>query len=253
MVEVSLPDSPTSPFTLLGHNDACVVFLHGFTGNPFVWRTMAADVHTRTGAHVIVPRLPGHGTHWTHMLDTTWEDWLRVARESVIMATTSARHVTVVGLSMGGALALDIAAAIPQVGAAVLVNPALYVDSPLAPYTRFLAPFVSSVRAIGDDIAKPGVTEMAYTRTPVGAVAQLYRGLALVRPKLWAVDSPVTLCTSSTDHVVSPKSAALIEHAVPHVRRVILRHSFHVAPVDYDSHIIAEEICATLPVVNHDE
>lgn len=245
MDQVIRPDSLTAPLTIYADSPTAVVMLHGFTGSPYVFRDMATRLHESHGVSVDVPLLPGHGTHWTHMLDHTFEDWVQCALDAVDRALQHADSVTVTGLSMGGALALATLAKRPRLAAGVLVNPAVFVDSPAARFASWLSPFVSDVAGIGGDIARPGTTEYAYHRTPVGAVGQLYRGLKTVRSGLWSINSPVTLCTSTTDHVVASRSGNYIARHVPHVTRIMLRRSYHVATLDYDAPLIEHAIVST--------
>lgn len=242
MSGLTVTESVTSPIFLPGESGAAVVMLHGFTGSPYVWAPIAHEVHDSTGATVHVPLLPGHGTHWTDMLDHTWEDWVQCALNAVDDALATHDHVTVTGLSMGGTLALETLVARPEVSAGVLVNPAVYVDAPGARFARWLAPVITDVESIGGDIARPGESEYAYPRTPLSGVAELYRGCKELRPRLWSISSPVTLFSSSTDHVVASRSSDFIERNVQNVKRVVLRESFHVATLDYDAPRIVREI-----------
>ncbi|CAM5399485.1 hypothetical protein SGRIM128S_09027 [Streptomyces griseomycini] len=72
-----------------------------------------------------LPLLPGHGTHWKDLRVTGWQDWYaEVDRELRLLRDRSAR-VFVAGLSMGGALALRLAALHGDaVSGVVVVNPA---------------------------------------------------------------------------------------------------------------------------------
>ena len=248
MTELTATDSVSSPISLSGESSAAVVMLHGFTGSPYVWRDIAHRVHASTDASVSVPLLPGHGTVWTDMLDCTWEDWVECALETVDAALDNHDRVVVAGLSMGGTLALETLISRPEVAAAVLVNPAVFVDSPFARFAGVLSPFVTDVKSIGGDIARPGMDEYAYPRTPLSGVAELYRGCERVRTRLWSVETPVTLMSSSTDNVVASRSSDFIEREAQIVTRVILRHSFHVATLDYDAPGIVQQIERALTV-----
>lgn len=248
MTELPATDSVSSPISLRGESSAAVVMLHGFTGSPYVWRDIAHRVHASTDASVSVPLLPGHGTVWTDMLDYTWEDWVECALETVDAALENHDRVVVAGLSMGGTLALETLISRPEVAAGVLVNPAVFVDSPFARFAGVLSPFVTDVKSIGGDIARPGMDEYAYPRTPLSGVAELYRGCERVRTGLWSVETPVTLMSSSTDNVVASRSSDFIEREAQNVTRVILRHSFHVATLDYDAPGIVQQIERALTV-----
>lgn len=222
-----------------------LLFLHGFTGSPSSMRPLAESV-ADTGATLSVPRLPGHGGTWRQLRDTGWDDWSTAALAEFDRLAAEHPGVIVVGLSMGGALSLLVGAQRRPQGV-IAVNPALYVDSPLAPLTPVLWPFVPAVASIGGDIAKPGVQEDANDRTPVRAVASLHLGLARLRQQLWLIESPVTVCVSGRDGVVAPRSLRTLRAGLNEPPQVVaLRRSRHVATLDYDADVIARQVRASL-------
>ena len=122
----------------------------------------------------------------------------------------------------------------------------------MAPLTPFLRHVITSVPGIGGDIALPGAAEHAYTQTPVAAVASLHREFKYTRRRLWQVSAPTTLCLSTTDHVVRPRSARLLRNALlTSLRVVMLRRSYHVATVDYDADVIVREILSAVNAASH--
>ena len=237
--------SADSPHTAWHHRgDAAlpaVLLLHGFTGSPSSMRPLAESL-LDSAATLSVPRLPGHGGTWQQLRATGWDRWRRSAIAAYDELAVDHPGVIVVGQSMGGALALALGIDRGP-DAIVAVNPALHVDSPFAPALPFLWPFVATVPAIGGDIEKPGVAEGANDRTPVRAVASMHRGLAGLREELWMIDCPVTVCLSSRDGVVSPRSFRTMRSRLSRrPRTVALRRSRHVATLDHDADLIAEEI-----------
>lgn len=236
---------PPDLVSALSHDSASpvgVLLLHGITGSPAAWRPIASDL-IADGTAVRVPVLPGHGTQWRDLNSATWHDWRATAAEA--LADLSARHrgVVVAGLSMGGALALDLAASGSGPDGLVLVNPALRVDSPLSRLLPAIKHMVPSVRAIGNDIALPDQDEHAYPRTPLRAVVSMQRAQYVLRNRLWRITTPTVLCVSGSDHVVGPWSSALLRSRLAGpVRCVALRRSYHVATLDYDAPVILQEI-----------
>lgn len=222
-----------------------VLLLHGFTSDP---RSVEpwADALRADGCRVITPTLPGHGTTWQQMASTSWPEWYAAAERALCDAART-DPVIVAGLSMGGTLALALAQRQPhRVRALLLVNPAVTVKSPLAPLTPLLRYLLPSIGSIASDIAQPGVTEHAYARTPVASVAELLGLTRAVRSRLEHVTCPIWLATSDQDHVVSPADSELIAERVgsTRVQRCALTHSFHVATLDHDAPLIAEESLA---------
>lgn len=240
---ISLPlDSPHTAWRHRGEASLpAILLLHGFTGSPSSMRPLAESLRD-TSSTLSVPRLPGHGGTWQQLRRTGWDRWRQAAIAAYDDLAADHPGVVVVGQSMGGALALALGIDRSPEGI-VTVNPALHVDSPLAPALPFLWPFVPTVASIGGDIEKPGVEEGANDRTPVRAVASMHRGLAGLREQLWMIDSPVTVCRSGRDGVVSPRSFTTLRSRLSTPpRTVALRRSRHVATLDHDADLIAAEV-----------
>ena len=66
----------SEPFTLESGSIA-ILMIHGFTGSPLSVKPWAQALH-KEGFTVHVPRLPGHGTNWEELNQTTWRDWFDV-------------------------------------------------------------------------------------------------------------------------------------------------------------------------------
>jgi carboxylesterase len=220
--------------------DVGVLLCHGFTGTPQSlqpWARRLAD----EGLSVRLPLLPGHGTTWQEMNTTTWADWYDAAERSLDELTSRCRAVVVGGLSMGGALAARLAA---ERGADVrglaLVNPAFVSDDPRMRALPLIKHLVPSLPGIGSDIAKAGSTELAYDRTPLKALHSFVRSWTDTVRALPAITQPLLVMHSRVDHVVPPRSSALLISRVSSkdVTEVVLENSYHVATLDEDADLI---------------
>ena len=242
-IDYSPQSTPTAPYRqIVPSSDSAVLFLHGITGSPAAWTPIARAIGQR-GVSVSVPLLPGHGTRWQNLNATTWSEWLDAAKVEFGDLSRTHSHIVVAGLSMGGALALALGAETRAPDELVLINPALYLDSPLVPALPLLKHFVSSVPAIGGDIAHPDRCEYAYDRTPVAAVASFASAQRTLRQALWHVECPVTLFVSGQDNVVGPRTLRTLRSRLPHSLEIVsLRRSRHVATLDFDAPLIAEAI-----------
>jgi carboxylesterase len=217
------------------------LLLHGFTGSPQSVRGLA-EAFARAGFAVELPLLPGHGTSLEDMAGTSWEDWAEAAERAYTALTARCDDVVVAGLSMGGALSLWLAARHPELAGLVLVNPLVDAAS-LAPARRAAEEAVARgerfLPGIGNDIAKPGVSEVGYDGAPAACVLSALDAVASLQARLSSIRAPALLAHSPQDHVLPPASRVLLEKSYGGPLQVLeLERSYHVATLDYD----AEEI-----------
>ncbi len=237
----------TSPRGRIG-----VLLSHGFTGSPASMKGWGEYLAAQ-GYAVSVPRLPGHGTDWKEMNTTTWADWSGEVERAFEALSKQVDTVFVFGLSMGGGLALRLAADHPdRVAGLVLVNPAVGTnrkDVKLLPVLKHLVP---SFAGIANDIKKPGVEEHGYTRTPLRAADSMFQGYKVLRSELGRVTCPLLIFRSTEDHVVDPSSARIILSSVSSgdAREESLENSYHVATLDHDAELIFEGSAAFIERVS---
>ncbi len=233
------------PFSHAGSAHGVLV-LHGFTGNPTSMRPLA-EAAAAAGYSVELPRLPGHGTAVEDMVATRFEDWLGEADAAYGRLAARGGRVAVVGLSMGGTLAVRLAETRAVAGAA-LINP-LVKTSPetLEGIAQLLEAGLVSVEAIGSDIKREGTRELSYDATPLASAQSLFGALADVEADLARVTCPVLLLSSREDHVVPPENGDLLAARVTGpLERVWLENSFHVATLDNDRDLVEAAVTAFL-------
>ncbi|MBB4892829.1 carboxylesterase [Streptomyces olivoverticillatus] len=217
-----------------------VLVCHGFTGSPQSVRPWADHLAER-GLTVSLPLLPGHGTHWRDMQLTGWQDWYAEVDRELWALRERCATVFVCGLSMGGALALRLAAKHGDaVSGIVLVNPANKVHGLSARALPVVRHFVPTTKGIASDIAKPGAAEVGYDRVPLHAAHSFRRFLRMLDAELPQVTQPLLLMHSPEDHVVPPADSARILSRVSSrdVTERLLERSYHVATLDHDAESI---------------
>ncbi|MGW6458696.1 alpha/beta hydrolase [Streptomyces sp. NPDC055078] len=220
-----------------------VLLCHGFTGSPQSLRPWAGYLAER-GLTVSLPLLPGHGTRWQDMQITGWQDWYAEVDRELRELIARCDQVFVFGLSMGGALALRLAAKHGDaVRGVVVVNPANKVHGLAASCLPVLRHLVRTTSGLTSDIAKEGAAELGYDRVPLHAAYSLRAFLRLVDGELPQVTQPMVLLHSPQDHVVPPADSARILGRVSStdVREILLEQSYHVATLDHDAERIFEE------------
>ncbi|WP_214413707.1 alpha/beta hydrolase [Sphaerisporangium fuscum] len=218
-----------------------VLLCHGFTGSPQSLRPWAKHL-AAAGLTVSLPRLPGHGTTWQEMNRTRWEDWYAELEREFEGLRTRCAEVFVMGLSLGGCMALRLAEVHGRdVRGVVVVNPSIVNDVPLLALAPVLKFFVSSVPGVAGDIKREDATELGYTRTPIRAAATLPTLWSLVQSELHLITQPVLVYHSPEDHVVKPASVELLQKVMGDnltVRQCL--DSYHVATLDNDAPRIFE-------------
>lgn len=233
------------PWSCTGTNGCGVLVLHGFTGNPSSMRGLA-EVFGNAGFSVELPLLPGHGSTTEDLIPTRWSDWLGAALASYDDLAARVEKVVVAGLSMGGTLTTAIGLDRPATAGLILINAAVEpMPSEVRDILRQMAETSETMDAIGDDIAKPGVTEGGNDATPLQALLSMVDAGDMLTPRLGELAMPCLLLTSPQDHTVAPSASDYFAaHVTTSVERVSLEQSFHVATLDYDAPLVEESSLA---------
>jgi carboxylesterase len=206
--------------------------------------SMAPISEALCGAGFVVdaPCLPGHGTSPRDLEWTSYADWVDAAETAYVSLAARCPTVGVVGLSMGGALAVQLAVAHGEIAGIALINPLLEPVDPsfITLLTEALVAGSTVIPSIGSDIALGDHPPTGgYDVTPVRALHSLVCGIEELAPRLGSITVPVLLFSSRIDHVVPTSTGAYLESSLTcPFERVMLERSFHVATLDYDRDVI---------------
>src|SRR5205085_11315069 len=85
-----------------------VLLLHGFGDTPQTLSLIARRL-TKVGYGVLAPLLPGHGRSMDAFRRSRASEWISAAKNALLQLRDRYATVSVVGLSMGGALGVDLA------------------------------------------------------------------------------------------------------------------------------------------------
>ncbi|MBM4371719.1 MAG: alpha/beta fold hydrolase, partial [Deltaproteobacteria bacterium] len=189
-----------------------VLVLHGFTSHV----DCVADLREDLDALAVPYRMPwlrGHGTRWEDLRGVTWEDWFADAEETLLDLLQEARRVVVVGLSMGGLVALDLAARYRrEVAGVVPVAAALAFKDPLAGLTGAISRVVPSWPS-PNSYSDPELKKLRnrnYPKFPTDAFASLYAYTGVVKNRLSFVAAPCHVVAARKDSIVAPAAAETI-------------------------------------------
>ncbi|ALC92034.1 hypothetical protein AM500_21235 [Bacillus sp. FJAT-18017] len=216
-----------------------IVLCHGFNGTPQSVREVG-EMLRQKGFTVYAPRLNGHGTHYLDMEQYDYKDWLTSVKEAISFLQKNCTQVYVAGQSMGGSIALHCAASLPAIDGIITINAAL--DIPC-----YEAEGNSKQRFIPEgkpDIKAQDVYEIAYDRVPRSAIKNLLALSKETKSKLGMVTCPALIIKSKIDNVVPPRSSdiAFTRIASKPKKLITLKNSYHVATMDNDKGVIANEI-----------
>lgn len=189
-----------------------VLLLHGGGDTPQTLRGLAESLHAR-GYAVHVPVLAGHGRTIRDFRRVTAEGWLRDMRVEYDALLAESGWVAVIGLSMGGALAVSLAAERRELPALGLIAPYLSMPRAIraaaraAPVWGIVVPLVRS--GGGRSIWDPDAAQqnLAYGVFSSVALHALYRTVQHAAESLPKIESPTLMVQSKDDNRI-PRSDA---------------------------------------------
>jgi carboxylesterase len=194
-------------------HDLSLLILHGFTSSHDTVRALA-PMTERLRLPYQIPWLRGHGTQPEDLRGVRWRDWYDDARESLAAMHRAHGPVVVCGHSMGGLVALHLAADAPdQVAGVITIAAALRIANPLGR----LMPLLGRVRLMRPSDLSFGFNDKSlafrntnYPAFPLDAAASLHRYAPLVERRLAQVRAPLLVLHSRRDRTVRPEAAEII-------------------------------------------
>ncbi len=235
-----------APYFMDGKNGEAVLLVHGWTGTPAHLRELGNFLN-ENGYTVSGILLSGHGTTLNDMKKQKASDWFNDVEKAYKELAKTYDKISVVGLSMGGSLALYLAAKYP-LKSAVCIAPALIPANKqayLVPFIRFILP---EYRFRPD--YKFGVDEAysfshEYVGSPTDSIPQLLKVGRIARKNLKMVTEPVLVIQSVRDESVDNSVPELIMKNIKtnteNKALVMLDDSRHISTIDKERTVILEE------------
>lgn len=210
-----------------------LLLLHGFSSSPAVYRTLIPQI-THYDA-IVCPALPGHAESIECFSQVTAKQWLDEVHQHYLALHNNYEKVDVIGLSLGGLLACELAKTC-SINHLYLLAPALKLRMkvPLILAIARLACFLGFVhfRSAAGNILNTEETEISYRKLPVNTIIEM---LKLVQSYQWQVPNcPVDLFLGAQDGVVNSQAVEELFLPLNNVRIHWLLNSAHVLPLDND-------------------
>jgi carboxylesterase len=229
------------PFGYAGRDDG-ILMLHGFSGSPASLRPMG-EWFAEQGLTVVGVRLPGHGTSLQDFASHLWPEWYGAVEDAFLEIRGRCSRVLLFAQSFGAALAVHLAAErADEVDGLALLSPYLF-DARLRflPIARLVK---RQAKAVGDDIARPGVTELAYPALPVRAITTMAELQTIARRDLPRVTAPALVFRPGQDHTIPRSNPQRVFDALGSSRKELVEcpSSYHVVSLDHDAPMVRARV-----------
>ena len=236
------------PFEYPGGQDLGVLLVHGFTGSPYEMRPLG-EALAEVGIGSACPLLRGHGTHPDDMLGYRYTDWVEDVERALDGLLARHARVAIVGLSMGGTLALNVAArraGDDRIAGLVTIGAPLVLDDWRLGFASLIVKVVKWQAWGKPDIKDRSLWDrpVAYRRIRTRAIMELLGLLAETRGRLGGVRLPTLIVQARDDHIVPPRNADLIRDGIGSADRrvMLLDNCYHVSTVDFDAPLLSAEV-----------
>jgi len=226
-----------------------VLLLHGFGDTPQTLALLARKLH-KSGYSLYAPLLPGHGRNMDAFGKSRAADWISAAKSALGEMRRRHNSVSVVGLSMGGALAVLLAAELDDVPALVLIAPYLAMPRALRlaasthwAWERFVGEVNSrDPRSIRDPIERE--KNLAYGAITGRALFELSKVVKLARKSLPRVKAPTLIIQSREDPRCPPEVAEFALKALGAQEKKLIwtEGAGHIITVDYGRERVFTEV-----------
>jgi carboxylesterase len=224
------------PFFFPGNRTGCLL-VHGLTGAPKEMRWMGEDLSAR-GYSVLAVRLAGHATKPEDLIRSRYCDWLASVEDGFHYLSSFCDHVFIIGLSLGGILALTSSSYLPVAGTVAMSTPFTMPKDWRLNFVgllKFLMPKVAKGPADWHNL-EAARDHIEYPFYPTATIAQLKDLLAQMHTRLPVVQAPVLLIHSRNDKGVPPESMLRIYENLGSQDKQMLyvEDSGHVIPREPD-------------------
>ena len=233
------------PFYLAGCRGEAVLLLHGYTGAPSEMRPLGEFLQ-KSGYTVACPRLPGHGTTVEDCEQSTAEEWYQEAEACCQKLLQEFAAVHVIGLSMGGLLAVKIAAGLP-VKKAVFLAPALALQDKRVIFYPILKYFIRYLPKLKKPLGKMRQYNITYKKMPTKPLGSLFKLQKECRNKLAPkIKIPALIIQSKIEKTVAPLGAQELYESIStptkNKKLVLLENSGHILTLDKEYETVFENI-----------
>jgi len=189
------------PFYLEGTNGVGVLLIHGFTATPYEMRQLGEFLNEK-GFSVYGARLPGHGSDPSYINKLTFVDMYESLKYGYFVLRNKNSKIIVLGQSMGGLLAGEVAV-FNRVDGVIMLSPAFKIKSKKAVFVPVMRKFIDFSKKEDFNEKLEGYY---YKVRPVEGIYQLMRLSNHLISLLSEIKSDVFVIQSNFDDIIDPKA-----------------------------------------------
>jgi carboxylesterase len=242
---------PVGPIDLEGRTPLVLLF-HGFAGTPWELQPVANALHG-AGFAVHAPLLPGHGVSPEDLSRTGWHHWSAFVREHTERALARHGRILIVGMSLGGLLAIDATVALQHRGVVgvVTLGCALRLSTTATGFLTLAQALGDRMpdaylRKNGSDVRDPAVRHAnpGYSTNPLRAAREILHGQRAVRACLPALRVPLLALHGAKDGTAPLQASLELVDRAGSVDKVliVLPRSGHLIAVDHDRDEVQRQV-----------
>lgn len=189
-----------------------VYLIHGFTNTTFEMLELAKFLKNNS-IYIKLDNLPGHGTTIDDCNATKYTEWIEHVERGVAEVASKCDEVHVIGISMGGVLALHLATIFPL---ASVIEAATVFKFKSEFRVRVLVPLFKRIIPKLDKASqyKEKYTFYGYTHYPIFALNEMRKLTNFVRPNLQKVKCPTFLIHSKIDTTSIIENYHIIKNSI---------------------------------------
>lgn len=186
-----------------------ILLFHGWTSSPYEVKRLG-EFLTENGIAVCAPLLPGHGTVMEDLNYVGWKEWAESAEKSYQEFKKESRRIFVGGVSMGGNLAIRLAADYPEIKGLITMGTPLFLRKFCL---RIFLPILERVHPITNknysSYRRKEILEHKrhYWSFPTKSVKDAIDGMLDSKKALKSVKCPALIMQSTCDQLLTSRNA----------------------------------------------
>ncbi|HCJ57996.1 alpha/beta hydrolase [Lutispora sp.] len=189
------------------HNRIGYLVIHGFGGSKYEVEPFT-DHLIEKNCEVACPMLKGHTGKRRDMKNATYKDWIDSAEQELLKLKESSDEIVLIGFSMGGLIAVNLACK-HQVKAVITINTPIY-------YWNFKIVLNNLI----EDIKSKSLNNFnryfyAGMKSPIAAMYNFQLLLAQTKPKINKIHCPFLIMQAEDDDTVRIRSVDYIYNNLP--------------------------------------